>query len=176
MIRSGDCASNLMEHQPVNANDRKMKAAGTPAGTAKTIIMASVTFKRFVQKLSKSPPQAIIGALDRECNRLRRSLVESRDGLPDQAYSILYFKIFVRAAMLGEVLDLTIQLPADEVEFFQKTTIRLVQVNALPISALDHFQSTFRVTDKARHIHMRREMMNGYHLNGFKRRVSRENA
>lgn len=138
--------------------------------------MASAAFKTFAQGISKLPPQAIIRALDRECNRLRRVLADSRDGLSDHAYSVLYFKIFVRAAKLGDVLDLIIQLPADEVEFFQKTTIRLVQANALPVSALDHFQSTFRVTDKAPGIHIRKDMMNGYELDGLKPGVSRENA
>jgi hypothetical protein len=138
--------------------------------------MARATFKQFVQKLSKSPPQAIIGALDRECNRLRRALVETRGGLPDQAYSILYFKLFVRAALLGDALDLIIQLPADEVEHFQKITIRLVQANALPVSALDHFQSTFRVTDRAPSILMRKELTNGHELDRFKQRSSRKNG
>jgi hypothetical protein len=131
--------------------------------------MACAAFKTFAQKISKLPPQAIIGALDRECDRLRRDLADCRDGLSDQAYSVLYFKMFVRAASLGDVLDLIIQLPADEVEFFQKTIIRLVQASALPVSALDHFQSTFRVTDKARHLDMRKDMMNGHEMNGFKR-------
>lgn len=129
--------------------------------------MAHASFKKFVQRISKSPPQAIIGALDRECDQLRLGLAESHDGLPDQAYSILYYKIFVRAAMLGDFLDLTIELPADEVAFFQKTTMRLVQANALPVSALDHFQSTFKITDKARNLH-RRKVRKKYHdLNGF---------
>jgi hypothetical protein len=133
--------------------------------------MASATFKRFVQKISKSPPQAIIGALDRECDLLRRGLTDSRDGLPDQAYSILYFKIFVRAARVGDVLDLIIRLPAGEVEFFQKTTIRLVQANELPVSALDHFQSTFKITDKARDIHSRKGLIKCDELNGFEERA-----
>jgi len=129
--------------------------------------MAFAAFKTFAQKISKLPPQAIIRALDRECDRLRRGLADSRDGLPDEAYSVLYFKIFVRAARLGDVLDLIIQLPVDEVLFFQKTTIRLVQANALPVSALDHFQTTFRVTDKARTIHMRKGMMQYHGLDVF---------
>jgi len=133
--------------------------------------MACAAFKKFAQKISKLPPQAIIRALDRECDRLRRDLADCRDGLSDQEYSVLYFKMFVRAASLGDVLDLIIQLPADEVEFFQKTTIRLVQANALPVTAMDHFQSTFKVTDKARHLNMRKAMMNGHDLNGFKRRA-----
>ena len=139
-----------------------------------SIIMACAAFKTFAQRISKLPPQAIIRALDRECDRLRRDLADSRDGLSDQAYSVLYFKIFVRAAKLGDVLDLIIQLTAEEVEFFQKTIIRLVQVNALPISALDHFQSTFKVTDKAPSIQIRKDMMNGYELNGLKRGIGRE--
>ena len=138
--------------------------------------MARATVKQFVQKLSKSPPQAIIGALDRECNRLRSALVETRGDLPDQAYSILYFKLFVRAALLGDILDLIIQLPADDVEHFRKITIRLVQANALPVSALDHFQSTFKVTDKAPNIHMRKELTNGHELDRFKRRSNRKNG
>lgn len=129
--------------------------------------MARAAFKTFAQKLSRLPAQAIIGALDRECNLLRRDLADSRDGLPDQAYAILYFKIFVRAAKLGDASDLIIQLPADEVEFFRKTTLRLVQAEALPVSALDHFQCTFKVTDKERNIHMRKELMKNHRLNGF---------
>ena len=54
--------------------------------------------------------------------------------------------------------------------------IRLVQVNALPISALDHFQSTFKVTEKAPSIQIRKDMMNGYELNGIKRGISREKS
>lgn len=132
-------------------------------------LMSCVAFKTFAQKISKLPPQAIIRALDRECDRLRRGLADSRDGLSDQEYSVLYFKMFVRAAKLGDILDLIIQLPAGEVEFFQKTTVRLVMANALPVSALDHFQSTFKVTDKARQIHSRKGVLNGHELNGFRR-------
>ncbi|MGH7941123.1 MAG: hypothetical protein ACREE6_04325 [Limisphaerales bacterium] len=120
--------------------------------------MACAKFGTFAQKISKLPPRVIIRALDRECDLLRQNLAASPDGLPEHAYSILYFKIFVRAAKLGDVLDLTIQLPADEVEFFQKTTRRLVRVQELPLSALDHFHSTFKVTDKVRNIHMRRNL------------------
>lgn len=138
--------------------------------------MARAALKTFAQKISKLPPQAIIRALDRQCVLLRKDLAESRDGLPDQAYSILYFKIFIRAASLGQISDLIIHLPADEIEFFQKTTIRLVQANALPVSALDQFEATFRVTDKARQIHIRKQIVNGHELNGFKRAPRRENA
>jgi hypothetical protein len=138
--------------------------------------MARAALKTFAQKISKLPPQAIIRALDRQCDLLRKDLAESRDGLPDQAYSILYFKIFIRAASLGQISDLIIHLPADEIEFFQKTTIRLVQANALPVSALDQFEATFRVTDKARQIHIRKQIVNGHELNGFKRAPRRENA
>jgi hypothetical protein len=117
--------------------------------------MERALFKAFTQRIAKLPAQAIISAIDRECDMLRRDLAGSRDGLSEQAYSILYFKIFVRAAKNGEILDLTIQLPADEVDFFERTTNRLVQAEALPLSALDHFQTTFRVTDKARNIQTR---------------------
>jgi hypothetical protein len=116
--------------------------------------MECASFKSFTQRIAKLPAQAIISAIDRECDMLRRDLAE-QNGLSEQAYSILYFKIFVRAAKNGEILDLTIQLPADEVDFFQRTTNRLVQAEALPLSALDHFETTFRVTDKARNIQTR---------------------
>lgn len=131
--------------------------------------MACAAFKTFAKKISKLPAPAIIGALDRECNLLRRDLADSRDGLPDQAYSILYFKIFVRAAKLGDASDLIIQLPADEVSFFRRTTTRLVRAQALPASALDHFQRTFKVTDKARNIHTPRNLVNNHDPNGFAR-------
>lgn len=129
--------------------------------------MARAAFKTFSQRISKLPTQAIIGALDRECDKLRRNLADSRDGLSDQSYSILYFKIFLRAAEFGDALDLIIRLPADEIDFFQKTTIRLVQAQVLPLSALGHFERTFKVTNKARNIHMRKELMKNPAWNGL---------
>lgn len=120
--------------------------------------MARAAFKTFAQKIAKLPAAAIIGALDRECNRLRLGLVESRGALSDHGYSVLYFKMFVRAARLGDCLDLIIRLPADEVDFFKKTTIRLVQAQALPLSALELFQLTFEVTEKVHNLSMRKEL------------------
>ena len=107
-----------------------------------------MTFKAYSERITGLPAEAIMGALDRECEALRGNLADPHVELSDQAYSILYFKLFVRAAKLGDLLDLTIRLPANEVEFFQKTIVRLVDVEALPPSALEHFRSTFRVLDK----------------------------
>lgn len=129
--------------------------------------MTGTTFKTFADRISELPDQAVIGALDRECEMLRRNLAKARGDLSDQAYSIFYYKLFVRAAKLGDLLDLTIQLPADEVEFFQKTTARLVQAEALPASALGHFQSTFRVTEKGRNLHLRKNRAESHAINGF---------
>ena len=130
--------------------------------------MARAAFKKFVEKISKSPPLAIIAALDRECDLLRRGLPKLPDALLRQAYSIFYFKMFVRAARVGEPLDFIIQLPSEEVEFFHTTTSRLVQAQALPVSALDHFHSTFRVSGKTRQIQIRKDLLKGGEQNSGK--------
>ncbi|MGH7981333.1 MAG: hypothetical protein ACREE6_18295, partial [Limisphaerales bacterium] len=141
-----------------DASTRNHSAAARARVNRELILtMASIAFKTFAQKISSLPPQAILGALDRECDGVRRSLAKSQNGLSDHDYSIFYFKIFTRAAKLGDEVDLMIRLPANEVEFFRRTTIRLVQARLLPVTALDHFARTFRVTDKAEKLQMRRE-------------------
>lgn len=122
------------------------------------------------------PPQAILGALDRECDGLRRGLAKSRNGPSDQVYSVFYFKIFTRAAKVGDEVDLTIRLPANEVDFFHKTTIRLVQASLLPVSALDHFVQTFRVTDKAQNLQTRREPLKRREAAGLRQKRDHEPA
>lgn len=89
------------------------------------------------------PPQGVLKALDLECRMLKDDVESNRLPLPADAFSILYFREFVRAIKFGDVLQPSRRLPPDHIEFFKKTIVRLVQANELPTAAMVQFDHAF---------------------------------
>ena len=104
--------------------------------------MALRIFELFTGVIANLPPQAILKAFDLECEMLEKDAKNHRP-VPEDAFSIFYFREFIQAMKLGEVVRQVKPLPPDHIEFFKKTIVRLVQANELPQAAMDQFDCTF---------------------------------
>lgn len=100
-------------------------------------------FELFTKMVTNLPPQAIFKALDLECQMLKNDVEHNRRPLPEDAFSVFYFREFVKAIRLGRPLNYGRPLPPDHIEFFKKTMVRLVKANELPSSAMDQFDYAF---------------------------------
>lgn len=95
----------------------------------------------------KLPAQGILRSLDLECQMLKNDIESNRVPLPADAFSIFYFREFVHAIKLGRTLNCGRPMPADHVEFFRETIVRLVQAGELPQAAMDQFDDAFVIGD-----------------------------
>lgn len=59
------------------------------------------------------------------------------------ALSILCFQEFVQMSKLGIFLPRSMHLPADHIEFYKETMVRLVQAGEVPPSAMNEFDHVF---------------------------------
>jgi hypothetical protein len=101
-----------------------------------------MTFGAFSKMVSNLPPEAIIGAMDRECQTLEDDLEHDRL-TDDDAISILCFKQFIQMARRREVIRCAKRLPPDHLEFYRVTLVRLVQANELRASVMEQFERAF---------------------------------
>ena len=102
-------------------------------------------FDLFARTVTDLPVWAIVRALDLECKMLQDDFEHQRLTLPEDAFSILSFRQFVRMAKFGETMQCVRPLPPDHVEFYKKTIVRLVQANLLPPLAMEQFDYTFNL-------------------------------
>jgi len=100
-------------------------------------------FELFAKMLTNLPAQCVFKAVDLECQMLKNDIENNRLPLPEDAFSIFYFREFVHAAKLGRSLSYSKPLPPDHVEFFKETIVRLVQSQELPPGAMDQFDHAF---------------------------------
>jgi hypothetical protein len=100
-------------------------------------------FDLFARMLADLPPQCVLKALDLECRMLKDDVENNRLPLPEDAFSIFYFRTFVHAAKFGLAMNGRRLLPPDHLEFFKETIVRLVHANELPQAAMDQFDRTF---------------------------------
>jgi hypothetical protein len=100
-------------------------------------------FDSFAKLISNVPDRAVLETLDLECKMLQDDLRQHRVDLTDEANSILNFQLFVRAAKFGHAIRRIVPLPAEHIEFYKKTIIRLIQAEQLPPSAMNNFDFTF---------------------------------
>jgi hypothetical protein len=105
--------------------------------------MQSDSFNNFIKLISDVPDEAVIKALDLKCKNIQNDLDDDHWGLSAEAYSILYFRLFVLAEKNGHPLQVYIHLPAYHIEFYRKTIIRLVKAEELRHCALERFGQTF---------------------------------
>ena len=91
------------------------------------------------------PALAILRALDAECRMLEDDLAHYRLTITADALSILSFWEYVQMARLGIFLHHSMHLPAEQIEFYKETLVRLIQVGELPPSAINEFDYVFAV-------------------------------
>lgn len=105
--------------------------------------MSAHIFDIFSKMISNLPQDAIINALDRECQMLADDMENRRLDSPEAAFSITCFRQFVHAAKDGKTMQHVKSLPLDHIEFYKETVVRLIQAGELPQSAMSQFDSTF---------------------------------
>ena len=99
------------------------------------------SFDDFIKLISGVPDRTILNTLDLKYKLLHVDLNHNQLDLTDDACSILYFMMFVRATTSGKSIACIV--PPDHIEFYKKTIVRLVQAEQLPPSAMDNFDFTF---------------------------------
>lgn len=102
-------------------------------------------FDLFERIIGDLPAPAIIKELDLQCEMLEQ--VQWRHHLPltQEAFSILRFGQFVRAAKAGVDMCSVEALPPGHLEFYKTTVVRLIHARELPLSATDQFDHTFTI-------------------------------
>lgn len=108
--------------------------------------MSHRLFELFAKMVTNLPVRAISRVLDLECQMLEADAASHRVDFPEDARAILCFRLFVQTAKLGRPIssaNCVKSFPLDHIEFFKETTIRLVQADELPPSALDQFDYAF---------------------------------
>lgn len=105
--------------------------------------MSVHVFEVFTKLIGNLPQEAIINALDVECQMLADDLNNRRLDSPDAALSIISFRQFVHTVRDGKTMERVKSLPPDHIEFYKETIVRLIQAGQLPQSAMDQFDSTF---------------------------------
>jgi len=101
------------------------------------------SFDDFIKLISGVLDGAVLNTLDLKYKLLQDDLKHNQLDLTDDACSILYFMMFVRATTSGKSIPCIVPLPPDHIEFYKKTIVRLVQAEQLPPSAMDNFDFTF---------------------------------
>jgi hypothetical protein len=105
--------------------------------------MRLLIFELFARMIAELPTQCVVKGVDLECQMLKNDIEHNRLPLPEDAFSIFYFREFVHAAKLGEILTCSKALPPDHIEFFKETIVRLVQADELPSAAMELFDCAF---------------------------------
>ena len=105
-----------------------------------------MVFGAFSKTVGHLPSEAIIRALDLECQMLKDDLEHNRLDLDEEATSILYFSQFVKMVKSGQPVRRARFLPLDHLEFYRETIVKLIQAKELPETAMDQFESAFPVS------------------------------
>lgn len=102
-------------------------------------------FDLFVRIIADVPARVIVKELDLQCRMLENELWRHHQPLTQEAFSILRFGQFVRAAKTGRAVCSVEAIPPDHLEFYKTTVVRLIHANELPLAAADQFDHTFTV-------------------------------
>jgi hypothetical protein len=101
------------------------------------------SFDDFTKMISEVPDSSIVKTFEWKCNKILNELSESQWGLTAEAYSLLYFRLFLRAAKHEQPLHGVVPVPPHHIEFYEDVIARLLKAKALPFSALERFHQTF---------------------------------
>lgn len=100
-------------------------------------------FRVFSKTIGSLPAQAVLKALEVECQMLQDDLMRYDRELTDDGLSILYFGQYVQMVKTGNIMRCSRHLPHEHVEFYKETIVRLVQAGELPALAMDEFDYVF---------------------------------
>lgn len=89
------------------------------------------------------PARAVPKALDLQCKMLEEDEENHRVASREDACSIFCFRQFVQSAKACLPMQQLKPLPADHIEFYKETILRLIQAEELPQSAMGRFDDTF---------------------------------
>lgn len=105
-----------------------------------------VVFSVFSKTVTNLPKEAIIRALDLQCQMLKNDLELGRVRPDEDTSSILHFGQFIETIKNGKAISGARYLPPDHLEFYKETMVRLIQANELPESAMQQFANAFPVS------------------------------
>lgn len=97
---------------------------------------------QFIESLNDIPVEDIIRVVEEGCRRLESNLLKRGSPLDDQAASILIFRRFINAVMLGVRLTHCV-LPTEHTAIYRKLVASLVKAGRLPQGANEEFDKTF---------------------------------
>lgn len=100
-------------------------------------------FDLFAGMLTDVPARKVMDELDLEGKMLEQNVWRCRLPLTREAFSILRFCKFVRAAKTGGDMCFVEAVSPDHLEFYKTTIVRLFQANELPLSATNQFDHVF---------------------------------
>ena len=100
-------------------------------------------FRIFAKMIGDIPEMAILRALDAECRMLEEDLAHYRLVITADVLSILCFWEYVQMAKLGIFLHHSMRLPAEHMQFYKETLVRLIQAGELPPAAINEFDQVF---------------------------------
>lgn len=102
---------------------------------------------QFIESLNRIPVTEVFRAIEHECQTLERGECGERLSLDEGAISVLSFRRFLNAAMLGVRLTHSV-LPAEHFAAYKKSISRLVKAGRLPVRADKEFDRTFSSDQK----------------------------
>jgi hypothetical protein len=103
-----------------------------------------VPFAKMVDRLSA---RAIVQGLELEYRMLQNDLERNRYPLTEEARSVLCFCEFIHMAKVGGAMLFSGSLPADHIDFYRKTIMRLVLSHELPSETPKEFDRIFPKTN-----------------------------
>jgi hypothetical protein len=104
-----------------------------------------MVFGAFSKMISNLPVQAVLKALDLECEMIEDDLKHHRLALDEDTFSILCFSRFVQDVKAGKAMHRLKPLPPDHLEFYKETVVRLVNATELPPSVMGQFERAFSI-------------------------------
>jgi hypothetical protein len=107
------------------------------------LAMKMAIFRIFSKTIDSLPAQAILKALEAECQMLLDDFARYGRELTDDGLSILSFAEYVHMIQAGAIMRCSTYLPPDHVDFYKETIVRLVQAGELPAMAVDEFDFAF---------------------------------
>lgn len=98
--------------------------------------------EEFIRSLESLPATKVFNAVEYECRAFESGAGRKRQPPDDAANSILVFRQFLNAVMLG-VPVAQCRLAAGHFAAFRRTIMRLVDGGMLPENATEEFDNTF---------------------------------
>ena len=100
-------------------------------------------FGPFTKMVESLPARAIVEGLELEYRMLQNDLTRNRYPLTEEARSVLCFCEFAHMTRLGGAMLFAGSLPAEHIDFYRKTLMRLVLAHELRPETMKEFDRIF---------------------------------